>query len=128
MKRIIKKTVLFVLFMAVFGTSPLKAETVIMDDYLDYHIKSLITVYGGYSVYGLQIVDISTGDVTDGLLAVNPSPLSSIHFIIVAFEDDKYWSFTIQGYWEGNDTVGYLSTNNVPDIGQLKLSVGEQRK
>ena len=123
-----KKAVLFVFFILVCGTTPLKAETVIMDNYLDYHLKGLITVYEGYTIYGLEIVDVNNGDVSYGLLALNPSPLSSLQFIIVAFEDSKYWSFTIQGYWIGNGTVGYLSTNNVSTIESVTLSIGEQRR
>ncbi|GEM_PF-2818437 len=125
-----KKIALFVLFILICGTTPLKAETVLMDDYLDYHFKDKnpITVYEGYSIYSLEIVDVSNGDISYGLLALNPSPLSSLHFIIIAFEDAKYWSFTIQGYWTGNGTVGFLSTNNVSEIGQVKLSIGEQRR
>jgi hypothetical protein len=122
-----KKVVLFVFCILVFGTTPLKAETVLMDDYgWDYHFKDLITVYGGYSIYGLEIVDTNTGDISYGLLAINPSPLSYLHFILVSFEG-KYSSFTIQGYWEGNGTVGYMSTNNSSAIEAVTLSIGEQR-
>jgi hypothetical protein len=123
-----KKAVLLIFFILVCGTSPLYAETVIMDNYgLDYHIRDYITVYEGYSIYGLKIVDSVNGDVSYGLLAINPSPLSYFPFVIIGLEDSKYWSFTIQGYWQGDGTVAYLSTNNVSTLGEVTLSLGEQR-
>ncbi len=123
-----RKAVALILFILVCGTNSLYAETVIMDNYgLDYHIKDYITVYDGYSIYGLEIVDSINGDISYGLLAINPSPVSSFPFVIVGFEDSKYWSFTIQGYWKGDGTVAYLSTNNVKEIGYVTLSLGEPR-
>lgn len=123
-----KKLVMLIFFILMCGTNSLYAETVIMDNYgLDYHIRDYITVYDGYSIYGLEIVDSINGDVSYGLLAIDSSPVSSFPFVIVGLEDSKYWSFTIQGYWAGNGTVGYLSTNNVSTLGEVTLSLGEQR-
>lgn len=125
-----KKAVALIFFMLLLGTSPLYAETVIMDESLDYHIRGYITVYEGYSIYSLEIVDTNKS-VSYGLLAIqNPSPLSSSSspFVIIGLED-QYWSFAIQGYWDWkkSSTVAYLSTNNVAEIGYVTLSVGEQR-
>lgn len=123
-----KKIVLFVFFIMVCAASPLKAEPVIMDDYVDYHLKELITIYDGYEIYGLEMVVIDTGDVSYGLLAFNPSLLSSFPFMIVGFEDEKYLSFTIQGYWTGSGTVGVLSTNTKSGTAKVTLTIGEQRR